>query len=313
MTAFPPPRVSVVMSVYNGEAHLPRAVASILAQSWADFEFLIVDDGSTDSTPALLHEIEQSDHRVKVFTQTNVGITRALIRGCAEARGEYIARQDADDWSAPTRLDEQVALLDSDSIIGFVSCATQYVGPNDEPLEIVSRNDSPAEATRKLLDERMGPPAHGSVMMRRSIYELAGGYRPEFYYGQDSDLWLRIAERSLIAYTQACLYTYRRDLHSISGRMGGLQQAFGELGQQCRAVRKRGQSEETILATANNLCELARNRLPQSVSRRGQSSMAFLIGASLRAQRDPRAMAYFWRAVMLYPLNWRAWLRLLTS
>ncbi len=306
------PRVSVVMSVYNGATHLPRAVDSVLAQTWTDFEFVIVDDGSTDATPSMLSTYQQADRRVRVITQTNAGLTQALIRGCAEARGEFIARHDADDWSEPTRLAEQIGLLETDPSIGFVSCATQYVGPNDEPLEVVSRNDSPAEATRKLLDERMGPPAHGSVMFRRALYESVGGYRAEFYFGQDSDLWMRMAEKASIAYTTRCLYSARRDPESVSGRMSGLQHAFGELGQQCRAARRAGQSEAEPLAGAGGLCETVRHQRQPNGSRRGQSTMAYLIGSTLKTQGDRRAAAYFWRAVKLNPLNWRAWMRLIT-
>lgn len=299
------------MSVYNDAKHLPRAVASVLAQTWTDFEFLIIDDGSTDSTPILLHDIAQSDHRVRIITQANSGLTQALIRGCVEARGELIARQDADDWSEPSRFGEQVALLDSDPSVGFVSCTTQYVGPNDEPLEIVSRTDPPTEATRKLLDERMGPPAHGSVMFRRSVYEAVGGYRPQFYFAQDSDLWLRIAEHSLIAYVQSCLYYARRDPSSVSGRMGRLQRAFGELGEQCRAERRGGRSEAAFLAAAQKLCDTAKSQRHKKGTWRNQSSMAYLIGAMLRTHGDHRARSYFWRAVMFNPFNWRAWLRIL--
>jgi len=299
------------MSVYNDATHLPRAVASVLAQTWTDFEFLIIDDGSTDSTPILLHDIAQSDHRVRIITQANSGLTQALIRGCVEARGELIARQDADDWSEPCRFGEQVALLNSDPLVGFVSCTTQYVGPNDEPLEIVSRTDPPTEATRKLVDERMGPPAHGSVMFRRSVYEAVGGYRPQFYFAQDSDLWLRIAEHSLIAYVQRCLYYARRDPSSVSGRMGRLQRAFGELGQQCRAERQSGRSESAFLAAAQKLCDTAKSKRHKKGSWRNQSSMAYLIGAMLRAHGDRRALGYFLRAVMFNPFNWRAWLRIL--
>lgn len=301
------------MSVYNGARHLRRAVDSVLQQTWTDFEFLIINDGSTDSTTELLTAIEPSDRRVRVITQANAGLTRALILGCAEARGELIARQDADDWSEPDRFREQVALLDSDPNYGFVSCATQYVGPNDEALEVISRQETAAAATRKLLDERLGPPAHGSVMFRRSLYEKVGGYRPEFYFGQDSDLWLRMAEQSLIAYVDRGLYSARRDPWSVSGRMSRLQHAFGELGQQCRSARRRNESEEFFLDAARKLGESVRNNCSQLGTRCGQSTMAYLIGTTLRTNGDCRATTYFWQAVQLNPLNWRAWCRLVVS
>lgn len=307
------PCVSVVMSVYNGAKHLDRAVSSILSQTWTDFEFLIIDDGSTDSTPTMLAKIQKSDQRVRVITQPNTGLTRALIRGCAEARGEFIARQDADDISAPDRLSEQVALLQSDPTVGFVSCATQYVGPDDEPLEIISRDETSVEATRKLLDERQGPPAHGCVMFRRSLYEAVGGYRAEFYYGQDSDLWLRMAERALIAYSHQIYYSARRDPGSISGRMSRFQHAFGEIGQLCSVARRTNRSEQAFLEMADRLCAEINLSRDRSSTRYGQSAMAYLIGSTLQANGDPRAISYFWQAASSNPLNWRAWCRLAVS
>jgi glycosyltransferase involved in cell wall biosynthesis len=304
------PRVSIVMSVYNGAAHLPAALDSILAQTWTDFELIIVDDGSTDQSSEILKKYSQRDPRIRVISQANTGLTLALIRGCQESRGEFMARHDADDWSEPTRLAAQVEILDQQPQIGFVSCATQYVGPQGEPLEIVTRCDDPAVATRKLLDERQGPPAHGSVMFRRALYESVGGYRPEFYFGQDSDLWMRMAERAPIAYVPTCLYSARRDPNSVSGRMSELQHTFGELGQQCRAARRAGESETKHLFAAEKLCKT----IPQARhgSSTGRSTMAYLIGTTLKQQGDRRARGYFWQAITLNPWNWRAWCRLLT-
>lgn len=91
------PTVSVVMSVFNGARYLSASIASILSQEDVDFELIIVDDGSTDATPGLLAEFAARDARVRVIRQDNSGITQALIRGCAAARGTFIARQDADD------------------------------------------------------------------------------------------------------------------------------------------------------------------------------------------------------------------------
>src|SRR5690242_3767545 len=106
------PRVSVVMGVYNEALRVGCAIDSILEQSFADFELVIVDDGSPDQTPSILESYRLCDPRVRIVTQQNTGLTRALIHGCAEARGRYIARQDADDWSNPNRLEVQVRMLD---------------------------------------------------------------------------------------------------------------------------------------------------------------------------------------------------------
>src|SRR5262245_247849 len=119
------PKVSVVLSVYNNADTVVVAVESIQRQTLMDWEFIVVNDGSNDESPRILDELAAADSRIQVIHQENTGLTRALIRGCSEARGEYIARLDADDVSLPERLAEQAALLDSDSRIGFVSCWTE--------------------------------------------------------------------------------------------------------------------------------------------------------------------------------------------
>jgi len=112
------PRVSVAMAVYNGERYLRQAVDSVLAQTFCDFEFLIVDDGSTDSTPEIL--AGYGDRRVVVISNSqNVGLTRSLNRCLERARGEYVARMDADDVSMPTRLEKQAAYLDRHPAVGL--------------------------------------------------------------------------------------------------------------------------------------------------------------------------------------------------
>src|SRR6266496_3005617 len=105
------PDVSVVMSVYNGADHLRETIDSILAQEGVAFELIVVNDGSTDQSAKILEEYASRDKRVRVFQQENQGLTRSLIRGCSEARGKYIARQDAGDVSLTDRLVKQMNCL----------------------------------------------------------------------------------------------------------------------------------------------------------------------------------------------------------
>jgi glycosyltransferase involved in cell wall biosynthesis len=305
------PRVSIVMGVYNEGVRVHRALESLQAQTFDDFELIVVDDGSTDNTVQILDQYRQQDPRIVVIRQTNLGLTMALINGCNLSRGQYIARHDADDWSDPKRLERQIKLLDADPDVGMVGCTTQYVGPNDEPLELVVRTGSPVEATRKLLDERQGPAAHGSMMFRRTLYEDVGGYRSEFYFAQDSDLWLRMGERAQIAYDATLLYFARRDPFGLSGRMGAGQHEFGRWGQECRAARREGQSEEPILESARKLADELRTRKTVGSTSWGLAKMSHLIGSMLARKGDPRAKSYFWQAVQANPLYWRAWLRIL--
>jgi len=191
--------LSVVMGVYNGASTLAATLDSILAQTHRDFECIVVDDGSTDDTPRILAEYASRDPRLQVITQPNAGLTRALIAGCAAARGTYIARHDAGDLSDPRRFELQIRTLDADAELVFVSCWTAFAGPDLEPL-YAARGTGLAVTPIRMIDPRCehgvldGPTSHPSVMFRRDAYDRAGGYRPQFYYGQDWDLWYRLAE-----------------------------------------------------------------------------------------------------------------------
>ena len=122
------PKVSVVMSVYNGAEHLAETLDSVLQQEDCDFEFIVVNDGSTDGTAKVLDKYASLDSRLRVFHQENTGLTKALIKGCSEARGEFIARQDAGDISLPGRLKQQRDFLMSHPEAVMCACAVQFTG-----------------------------------------------------------------------------------------------------------------------------------------------------------------------------------------
>ena len=129
------PKVSVVMSVYNGERHLREAVDSILNQTFGDLEFIIVDDGSRDRTWEILQSYDDS-RIVLLRNEQNIGLTKSLNRGLAATRGEYVARMDADDVSLPQRLERQVGFLDQHPEIGLVGCAFLQINEGGQEFEI---------------------------------------------------------------------------------------------------------------------------------------------------------------------------------
>jgi len=308
------PRVSVVMSVYNDADRVEHAVRGVLAQDFHELELIVVNDGSSDASGVLLDRLAAEDARLHVVHQQNAGLTRALIRGCADARGELIARQDSDDWSHPQRISEQVALLDSDPRIGFVSCATEYIGPGNEHLSVMHRPANPDVATRGLLEERQGPPAHGSVMFRKSLYETVGGYRPEFHYSQDSDLWLRMAEQALIAYLPEVRYIALREIEGASGAQRPIQRKLGELSQLCRLARLDGRDEQVHLRVAREISEGIRSGTQTSGHDNGASlDQAYLLGSQLARNRDARARAYLWKVLQARPWHMKAWIRMMQT
>lgn len=314
------PAISIVMACYNAEQTVSAACRSIFDQSFKDWELILIDDGSKDGTTAILEEFSRADSRIKFIRQQNTGLTRALINGCIAARAPIIARQDADDISLPHRLIKQYDLLSKRPEVGFVSCYADYIGPRGEYLSSVTRPADSNDATQKLLDERLGPPAHGSVMFRKSIYDQVGGYRPQFYYAQDSDLWMRMAEVSQIAYVQESGYQFRWHESSITGSGRSLQSEFGRFGQLCRKSRKEGQPEQIWLEQAENLRAAIverRKHISQNDHSPGiknsQLSMAYFIACQLVANKDYRARSYLRHVLRHQPWHMKAWVRLAQS
>ena len=299
------------MAVHNGASTLPQAMESILSQEGVDFELIAVDDGSTDGSSRILSEYAGRDSRIRLIRQENEGLTRALIRGCDNAHGRYIARQDADDVSLPDRLRRQCELLEAQAGVVLASCWCNYIGPHGERLTTVKRPADSEEATRRLLHEREGPPAHGTVMFRRDTYERVGGYREEFYYGQDSDLWLRMGLHGRIAYVPEVLYEWLYSPDGISAAHRDLQKRFGELGQACHKARVQGKSDAPILVAVRELRERVTD--PHG-RRRGHRQRAaagyYFIASSLEGHDKRAAVRYFWKAVSAYPLHLRGWVRL---
>lgn len=232
------PAVSVVMPVHNGERHLRAAADSILSQSFADFEFLIVDDGSKDGTAAILEEYARRDARVRLLRQERRGpcLSVALRIGCAAARGRLIARMDADDVAFADRLERQVGFLDGRPEIAVVGGALQYLG-DEGPLPRFLRHPTSPDAVRDALP-RYNCIAHPTAVLRRDVYDAVGGYRRAFMHGEEYDLWLRIADRHALANLPDPVLYYRLHQGQISFMHLG-EQVIYALGAQAAARWRR--------------------------------------------------------------------------
>lgn len=292
--------VSVVMAVRDGGSHLRGALESILSQQGVDLELVVVNDGSTDGSASLLRELAAKDGRLRVLEQENQGLTRSLRLGCSVARGELIARQDADDLSAPGRLQRQVAMLRSEPSLVAVGCFVRTVGPADEPLYVTTFEQDHQRATAALIERGVGP-VHGSVTFRRQAYELVGGYRPEFYFAQDVDLWARLTERGLLGFVPEVLYDLRVSPGSITGGYRPSQQKLSALAREAASCRRRGVSEEEVLKAAMTV-------RPDQVRSAGQRDWGlYFIGRCLTENRDPRAMSYLRQFTRKRPFSPRGW------
>ena len=192
------PRVTVLMPVFNRERFLDEAIQSVIAQDFADFELLIVDDGSTDGTPEMLRAWAQRDARIVVITSPqNQGIPAALNFGLDHARAPYVARLDSDDVMTPRRLAAQAAVLDSHPEVVLVSCAYETMDSEGNYLG-TWRGDEPHEVVTYLLNFYNIVGGGGQVMFRRSEVLAEGGYASEYPSSEDYDLWVRLLRRGRI-------------------------------------------------------------------------------------------------------------------
>lgn len=206
------PRVSVILCVFNGARHLSRAVESVLGQTFDDLELIVIDDGSTDETSSILSRYV--DRRLRVVRQSNVGLTCSLNRGIDLARGEFVARQDADDVSLPQRLERQLDLLDGQPDTGFAGTWVHLVDEEEQVFGDVRygvRGDG--LRTAHLRENQF---AHGSLVFRRVLLDEVGGYRREFRYAQDYDLTLRLMEITQGANVPEYLYLLRHTAGKLS-------------------------------------------------------------------------------------------------
>lgn len=208
------PRVSVLMAAYNAMPYLPTAVESVLRQTLKDYEFIIVDDGSSDGTPDYLALLD--DPRVRVISQNNLGLAAALNRGLQECRAEYVARMDADDFSLPERLERMAEFLDANPQIGCLGCQTAPFGAAriGSSLKLPSTHEEVCLA----LEEGRHAMVHPSVMMRTSLLRHIGGYWGLRACGEEYDLFLRMSEVTQLANIGPVLHHMRFHMESMNGR-----------------------------------------------------------------------------------------------
>ncbi|MGE4294192.1 MAG: glycosyltransferase [Campylobacterales bacterium] len=201
------------MSVYNGEGYLKEAIESILNQTCGDFEFLIVNDGSTDKSLEIIQDYQRKDPRIRAIDKPNSGLTKSLNIAIREAKGEFIARQDADDRSDRFRLEKQLAFMQSRPDMVLVGSVAQETG-NGSPR--IGRFFDETEMPKALL--RRNPIPHTSAFFRKEVFVRAGLYDESFQTAQDYEAWLRLADFGKIAMLPEPLVTYRVGDKSISAK-----------------------------------------------------------------------------------------------
>lgn len=214
------PHVNVLMPVFNGESHVREAIESILGQTFADFELILVEDGSTDRTLDILRNYARRDLRVVLLENgSNQGLVYSLNRGLSLARGKYIARMDADDISLPDRLQRQVEYMESHPEVGVLGTNIAYIDDNGHLMYGGRPKDKRPESPKVIEWLLMWRCCiyHPTVMIRRAILEHTGFiYDPTFEPAEDRELWVRLSKHTVIAKLPEVLLHYRISAGSIS-------------------------------------------------------------------------------------------------
>lgn len=238
------PRISVAMSVYNNEAYLADAIESVLAQSFGDFEFLIVNDGSTDRSGVIIDDHARRDARIRPLHQANHGLIASLNRAIEEASAPLIARMDGDDISLSERFARQVAFLDAHPDYGVVGTNTHDMDEAGRLTECTDFHPLDHDAFLAVLANG-SPLCHPSVMMRRDVVRQVGGYRAAYRHCEDYDLWLRLSQHTRLASIADRLFLYRRSPEQVSNRHVVSQQTGSEIARLAHRERLAGRPDPT--------------------------------------------------------------------
>lgn len=205
--------VSILMPVYNGEKYLKEAIDSVLNQTYQDFEFIIINDGSTDATASIIEAYQ--DKRIIHIQQANQGVAQALNKGLAHAKGKYIWRHDADDICLPDQLKKQVNFLEQNTEVALVSTQIAFMTDRGkiayskkQPADSYFKGQPFMEVDRTQFNP-FSPITHATVLMRREVVNQLKGYRTEFRTSEDTDLWLRLLEHHKAYVLNYCSYFVR--------------------------------------------------------------------------------------------------------
>ncbi len=288
------PRVSVIMPVYNGAAYLAVAIESVLAQRFKDFELVLVNDGSTDTSGAIAHAYaRRHPDRIRVIDQDNVGLPGARNRGLDAGRGDYYALLDADDVWLPNHLEQAMAAFDADPDLGLVHANICRIDAGGRRLEVPSRHWATQSDAYLAIALRFEHIACPTVVFSRLAVQTVGGFDPQFtgLGCEDRDLWLRILERFRARYIDVVAAHYRMTPGSMS-------------------------ADHTKMAAARQrlMCKVALSTRGRALYQQMQAMVASDLGLELSAQgRWLASMAAHARALRCEPRNMLLWRRLARS
>lgn len=188
------PKLSVVMSCYNAQGTVQKAIDSIVNQSFTEFEFIIIDDASSDNTLEILSQYQKQDKRITILTnESNQGLSYSLNRGIQQARTPIIARMDADDISYSSRLQFQYDFMQDHPEVDILGTAVRYVDKSNKPVKTMSLPTEDRDIKKRVFRKTLV--FHPTVMIRKEVYEQHGYYDPELRWAEDADLWYRLYDK----------------------------------------------------------------------------------------------------------------------
>lgn len=284
------PILSIAMPIFNAERYLVRAVSSIIEQTFADWELVAVNDGSTDQTPEILNWFAQHDERIRVIHQENRGLVGALQRTVDEARAPLIARMDADDIAMPDRLDKQLAFLRSHPSHVAVGGAILQMDADSDPLGIERLPADHEQIEANLLTRRTGM-FHPTVMMRTSVMRACGGYRMEYEFIEDHDLWLRLAHRGKLANLADVVLCYRQHSTSVCWSKSNIQrERMNHLLREAYSVRNRHMPEGLVMESSVRRSRAGHGKWARMAAKSGSPKIAWKHLAEM--WREPTELKY---------------------
>lgn len=209
------PKISVLMSCFNAEHWLNEAIESVLNQTYTNFEFIIVDDGSTDDTLQIVQNYAKQDKRIVVVTKPNTGLTDSLNVGMQRAKGKWIARLDSDDECEPTRFEKQLEYIEKSKNIVLVLAESITIDETGKYQKICKYPTEHSDLVR-CLEKNLQFPPHSSAFFKLETVQKIGGYRKRIKRSQDRDLWLRLSEQGQLKCLKEPLVKIRKHKGQIS-------------------------------------------------------------------------------------------------